>query len=207
MIEYIPDLINLGSQYLSGFTPKVQAITATDFNFGKMYQNLLDTFVQLKRLLFAVSYVVGTFLVMRGIMMYRIFANQTFGSAQRGEMAGPMVHILVGAVLIYFPSAIDTSLVTVFGSDNILTTESLFAYKAVSGVDRWNKIATLVVYYLHLIGIIAFFRGWIILSKMAHSGSQPGSVGKGLTHIIGGILLINIVQAVNVIAVTLGYGA
>jgi len=48
-------------------------------------------------------------------------------------------------------------------------------------------------------------RGWLILSKMGHPGAQPGSVAKGIVHVIGGILLINIVNTVNMLASTFGY--
>ena len=116
-----------------------------------------------------------------------------------------MVHILVGAVLIYFPSAINVSLITVFGTDTILDVSSMLGYAEIQRVVQWQEITTLIVWYLHLIGIIAFLRGWVILSKMAHPGSQPGSVGKGITHIIGGILLINIVATMKIVASTLGY--
>jgi intracellular multiplication protein IcmC len=208
MLDILPDFANIGSQIYNAFTHNIysQVVQSSDFSFEKMYENLTTAFSELRYLIYSISYVTGIALAARGVMMYRIFANQTFGSAQRGEMAGPMVHIVVGAVLVYFPSAIDTSLTTLFGSSDILRAESLFAYESIEGVERWNKITLLIVRYLSLIGLIAFFRGWIILSKMAHSGSQPGSIGKGITHIIGGVLLINIVDTVNIIAATLGYG-
>ena len=63
----------------------------------------------------------------------------------------------------------------------------------------------IILKYLSLIGLIAFLRGWVILSKMGHSGSQPGRVGKGITHSGGGILLINIVQTTQILANTFGY--
>lgn len=167
--------------------------------------NLQTTFTSLTTLVAVVSYVVGVFLVFKGIGMYRIFANQTFGSAQRGEFAGPLVAILVGVVLVYFPSTLDTSLITIFGSADVSPASDLMSYSSLQDSEKWQKLSEIVVKYMKLIGLIAFVRGWIILSKMSQSGTQPGTMGKGLIHIIGGILLINIVDTVNLLGETFGF--
>lgn len=179
------------------------------FDITIALKNLTSAYNSLVLLVVAISYVTGISLVVRGLMMYRIFANQTFGSAQRGEMAGPLVFIIVGTILIYFPSTLNTSVSTLFGSmdaDIISAGASeMIGYQSLSKVEHWQEIADVVIKYVKFIGLIAFVRGWIILSKMGHSGSQPGSVGKGTIHIIGGILLINIVDTFNMLATTFGY--
>lgn len=93
---------------------------------------------------------------------------------------------------------------TVFGTSEIGANSDLIAYSSASTLE-WKQIADVVIQYIKLIGFIAFIRGWIILSKMGHSGAQPGSIGKGTIHVIGGVLLINIVDTVNLLAQTLGY--
>lgn len=178
------------------------------FDLSTALANLSTTFNSLVQVIVAVSYVTGIALVIRGVMMYRIFANQTFGSAQRGEIAGPMVFIIVGAILVYFPSTLNTSLNTLFtgvDQNNLTEASEMIGYQSLAGVEHWQEIADVVVKYVKLVGLIAFVRGWIILSKMGHSGSQPGSVGKGIVHIVGGVLLINIVDTFRMLAVTLGY--
>lgn len=175
-----------------------------DTNFAII--GLSSSFVHFKRLLVSLSYVIGVSMIARGIMMYRIFANQTFGSQQRGEIAGPLVFLVVGSVLIYFPSAINVGLSTVFVSPEITPSSHILSYVDEDNVvAKWAAISTVIVSYLKLVGIIAFLRGWIILSKMGHSGSQPGSLGKGITHVIGGLLLINIVDTAKLLGHTLGY--
>ena len=174
--------------------------------FENTFIGLATSFDDLSKLIVAISYVTGIALSVRGIMMYRIFANQTFGSQQRGEIAGPLVFLVVGIILMYFPSTIATANLTMFGVADISSTQELLGYSQFDPYSKSFKIKWLILKYLSLVGLIAFLRGWVILSKMGHSGSQPGSVGKGITHIVGGILLINIVQTVQVIAHTLGYG-
>jgi len=180
-------------------------MSASSFSLDIALNNLAAAFGTLRALIIAISYVSGLALMIRGVMMYRIFANQTFGSAQRGEIAGPMVFLFVGALLFYFPSTMDTSLITLFGSTDIADSSSIVGYANLSGIAKWQAIADICVKYLTLVGYIAFVRGWLILSKMGHPGAQPGSVAKGIVHVIGGILLINIVNTVNMLASTFGY--
>lgn len=175
------------------------------FTLDVALDNLSQAFTNIGLLIVAVSYVTGFFMFVKGVMMYRIFANQTFGSAQRGELAGPLVLILVGSLLFYFPSTLDTSLLTIFGSTSISSSNELVAYQSLQGSEQWYRVADVCIKYIKLVGYVAFVRGWIILSKMSNSGSQPGSVGKGAIHVIGGILLINIVDTFNLLATTFGY--
>lgn len=178
---------------------------SASFSLDTAMANLSRAFTSLEHLIIAITYIIGLALIVRGIMMYRIFANQTFGSAQRGEIAGPMVHLVVGALLLYIPSTLTTSLTTVFGTSEVTSAQNLIGYATLSSTEKWKKLTDVVVQYMLLIGLIAFVRGWVILSKMGHSGSQPGSIGKGLIHVIGGILLINIVDTVNILGCTFGY--
>lgn len=177
----------------------------SSFSIDVALANLAGSFNSLVVLVRALSYIIGLTLIVRGVMMYRIFATQTMSSAQKGEIAGPLVFLMVGAFLLYFPSTLATSLTSVFGDNNVAGSTELIAYKDLSGLQKWTAISDVVVKYMYLIGLIAFVRGWVILSKMGHSGAQPGSLGKGIIHVIGGVLLINVVKTFNVLATTLGY--
>lgn len=179
--------------------------SAASFSLDTAITNLGAAFGDLKQLIVAISYITGAFLVVRGLMMYKIFATQTMASANKGEFAGPLVFIIVGAILIYFPSTLDTSLTTVFGSKALQSPADFIGYKSLTKVQQFKTLGDVIVKYIYLIGLIAFLRGWIILAKMGHSGAQPGSVGKGIMHIIGGIMLINIVATMNILAQTFGY--
>lgn len=177
----------------------------TNFSLDAALQSIQAAFSSIKTLISVISYIIGVTFVVRGVMMYRAFANQTFGSAQRGELMAPMISLLVGAILLYFPSTLNTSLNTIFGNSNISDVTQMIGYSSTSSTEKWQTISAIIVNYMELLGMVAFVRGWVLLAKMGHSGSQPGSVGKGLIHIIGGILLMNIVQTVNILACTFGY--
>lgn len=178
---------------------------SSSFSLASALGNLSSAFSSIQQLIEAISYVIGAFFVVKGLMMFKVLATQTLSSAQKGDVAGPLIHIIIGCVLIYLPSTVGTSLQTVFNTGVTSPAESMFGYQSLSGTEQWQNIATVVIQYTKLIGLIAFIRGWVILSKMAGAGNQPGSVGKGMIHVIGGILLINIVDTFNLLAQTLGY--
>lgn len=180
-------------------------MAAASFDLATMLTNLSASFDNIWFLCVSITFVIGFSLTVRGVMMYSILARQTMSSAQKGEIAGPLVHIVVGIILMYLPSTVDTSLITVFGKSDVSQATDLVAYQALSGIEQWNAISDVIVKYVKLVGLIAFIRGWVILSKMGHAGAQPGSMGKGLIHVIGGVLLLNIVDTFNILAETFGY--
>lgn len=180
------------------------AILNQQFDMNLALTNLGQSFFGLQKLIFVLSYVIGFSLVARGLMMYRIFANQTYGSQQRGEIAGPLVFLVVGVVLLYFPTTINTSLSTFFGTSELGTLQELAAYYKPHRSVHWYQTQDVIIKYLKLVGLIAFIRGWIILAKMGHAGAQPGSIGKGIIHVIGGVILINIIDTLKILGKTFG---
>ena len=56
-----------------------------------------------------------------------------------------------------------------------------------------------VLLFVKMIGHIAFLRGFLILKGVAE-GSQNQTVGKALTHILGGAAAININATVEILA-------
>jgi intracellular multiplication protein IcmC len=61
-----------------------------------------------------------------------------------------------------------------------------------------------MVLFIQIIGLVAFIRGWMMIAKSASQGGhQQGGFGKGMMHIFGGVMAINIVSTLNVINQTL----
>lgn len=173
-------------------------------SFDAAITNLTESFDSLVHLVTGASYIIGIFLIAKGIMSLSVFGRQTMSSAQRGEVSGPVVWIFVGALLMYLPTTLETGLTTVYGDADLAAAGDIMAYAPVTAGENWEQLSNVIIKYVKLVGLIAFVRGWIILSKMGHAGAQPGSMGKGLTHVIGGILLINVVETVNILATTFG---
>ena len=169
--------------------------------------NLANAFNDIQLLLTAFAYVAGLIMVARAIMMLKAFGQHITQMSSRGEVAGPIVYLIVGAILLYLPSTLDVSLNTVFGTgaDNLQGANDLLAYASVTADDKWRRILDIIVKYTKLVGLIAFLRGWFIMAKMGDPGVQPGSMAKGLTHLAAGVLLMNIVGTFKLLGNTLGY--
>ncbi len=180
------------------------AFDFSSMDVGAAVNNLTGAFSSLTNLVIAISYITGVALVFRGFAMYRAFGQHITMQSKGGEVAGPMVFIVVGAMLIYLPSTLGSSMITIFGTETA-DTSSLLSYSPNEGGQNWENISEVLRSYMNLIGMIAFVRGWIILAKMGHPGAQPGSVAKGITHVVGGVLLINIVATVNALKQLFGF--
>ncbi len=132
--------------------------------------------------------------------------------AQPGELGGPLMQLVVGAVLIYLPTATDVLTNSFFGTSNSIFGSGSVNYRNVgygsellgylptdSFSQQWASMANTLVLYIQFVGLLCFLKGWFILSKSAGHGAQPGTIGKGLTHIIGGIVAINFISMAKII--------
>ncbi len=173
-------------------------------DLGVMLTNLKNTFGSLERLIGAFSYIAGIVLIARALFLFKAMGEHP-GQGQKGELAGPIVALSVGAVLLYLPSSISMSLNTIFSSTSLGTASELFSYTSTGDVVNWQEMADVLVSYMKILGLIAFVRGWIMISKVGHSQGQPGQLSKGVVHIISGILLINIIDTLKILGTTFGF--
>jgi hypothetical protein len=70
--------------------------------------------------------------------------------------------------------------------------------------DQWSTVYQDCFLVIQLLGTISFIRGLVILTHMSGQGAQPGTFGRGLTHIIAGTLCINLYDFLTAINGTLG---
>jgi intracellular multiplication protein IcmC len=171
-----------------------------------IFQNLKPSLLQIQKLITAIAYVMGVHFLIKGVGALKHAGEMRSHMSQQHSMKEPIFYLLSGSMLIYLPSAISVFLSTVFGSDDILQynqlqssnpiVNTLFGAAGVFGED--------MILFIQIIGLVAFVRGWMMVAKGAsQSGHQQGGLGKGMMHIFGGIMAINIVQTLNVINETL----
>lgn len=127
-------------------------------------------------------------LVFRGVLEMKQYGEMRTMNSSQARMKPMIMYLIIGAALLFYPTMINTSLNSVFGSNNILR------YSSQSGSS--NPVGThlleTVILVLRLIGYVAFFRGWMILSQLANQQAQPGTLGRALSHLFGGIFLVNV---------------
>ena len=176
---------------------------------ASILENLAPSLVQVEKLITGLAYIIGVTFLIKGVMSLKLIGEQKSHMQPHHSFREPIFYLLSGSMLLYFPTGLGIVLSTVFGSSDILDysqmnlsnpiLESVFGNSGLFGSN--------LVLFIQVIGLIAFVRGWIIIAKVgqAGGGGHQATMGKGIMHIIGGVLAINIVQTMNIINNTL-YG-
>lgn len=173
------------------------------FNPDQAYQNLLSTAIDLEVFMMIASYLAGIVMIIRGIALYKIFGQNINQATRPGEVAGPFVYIVVGTLLLYFPSIFEICLYTIFGTSEVSELEATASTGGYS-VYEWERIYTIITRYCRLVGVISFFRGLLLLSRSGEPGVQPGSITRGIIHIVAGVMIYNIKGTVDAFQYTFG---
>lgn len=177
----------------------LNAYAVTFPSLSEMLDNINNQLPYLWEVVTAFAYITGFFFIFRGI-----FHLKQYGDPQSQMSGGKNLHpallsLIIGAALVYVPTAIQTSLVSVFGTD------APMAYPTGSGLDpSFTELGQIIVSIIQFMGVVAFIRGLMQFHRLGAGQAQPGTFGKGLTHIIGGTLALNVVGTANVLASTLG---
>lgn len=173
-------------------------------------ENVRHMLGPLTTLLLFVSYIAGIGMIYKGITMLKQFGVPPTQMSRPGELSGPLIYLVVGAILLYLPSTTDVFTQTIFGAgsrsiingntisfSSIGSGSELIGYYSSSGnlEGQFADLADTAIIILQFIGLFSFIRGWFIISHAGQQGAQPGSVTKGMIHIIGGIVAINFVPA------------
>lgn len=147
----------------------------------------------------ALAYVMGIWFIADSIYRLKKYGQQRTMMSTNASIAKPIILMALGLTLLYFPTFVN------------LSTETLWVYGSSSSVlvypnepTSWNAFVHPLIDTVRLFGLIAVVRGVVILTKLANESPQPGSLGKGLMHIIAGTLAINITGTINVIKATFG---
>lgn len=161
----------------------------------------------IQHLVTGLAYVMGIGFAIKGLMALKALGESRTAMSSQGSFKEPLIYLLIASVFIYLPSGVDLILTTVFGSSNIMAfapiNSSNDAINTIFGAG--SVLGRSLVIIIQTIGIISFVRGWILIARSASHGQQPGGTGKGLIHIFGGILALNIVLTLQIINNTL-YG-
>jgi intracellular multiplication protein IcmC len=176
------------------FLPSVaSAVNVPDA--ATMLKNISNQAPFLVRLATAVAYVVGMYLIIVGVIKFKHLGESRTMMSSEHSAKEPLIYLTVGALLIYFPSTVWIGLGTFWGEPNP------YGYETTGTLTSQAYASAILV--IQLFGTIAVIRGLIILSRLAKMHSQ-GEFGKGLTHVIGGLLCVNIFQLIETINATLG---
>lgn len=177
-----------------------------EINFATMLTSLKRNAGPLIRFVVATAYVIGIWFVISAIMDLKMVGQSThMQNSQQGHVSRPLIKMIIGVVMLYLPTTIDVGVWTLWGHTATgATGESYMSYTPHAS-DPFAPAKEGAIAIVRVVGYVSFVRGLIILSRANDQGAQPGTFGKGLMHVIGGILAINIVETVKIIANSLGF--
>lgn len=166
--------------------------------------NIANNLVPVEHLITGAAYLMGISFAMKALYCLKQHGESGRAMSQNSSLKEPLLYFLVAAVFIYFPTGFAILMNTTFGYTNVLAYSSLNTNNpTLQGINsQAGKALTTII---RVIGLIAFIRGWILISRTASQGQPPGGTSKGLMHVIGGILAMNIVGTLQVLNNTL-YG-
>jgi intracellular multiplication protein IcmC len=167
----------------------------TSISIDQMLMSLNESIPQLFLLVTAVSYVMGMYLMCSGVMKMRT-CGDTRSAAQGGDLRGALTTIVIGILFVYLPSTLKVTLSTIYGNDTVTAYDSSGTW--------YDQTLAVVVSIVQLVGLISFIRGLIIFYKVGNGNSQQVTIGKGVTHVVGGILAFNLLATVDILATTFG---
>jgi intracellular multiplication protein IcmC len=180
---------------------------ATSYASFNILANIAESLIPIERLVTGAAYLIGIALIMKGILTLKNHAESR-GQGGSNSIKEPFVYFFVGGMLVYFPTGFEVLMNSTFGYSNVLAyapqnsqsplINALFGSNSTIGAD--------LALFIQVVGVFAFVKGWLLITRSAGTGQPPGGTGKGMMHVFGGILAMNIVGTLQVINNTL-YGA
>ncbi len=164
-----------------------------------MMSSLVSNIPELNALITATAYLAGFAFCLKGVYKLKEYGEMRSMMASQTSLFKPMILFLVGGLLMFFPRVYHIGLETFFGQRD----PSPLAYQS-TDYTSWYGIEGVIVQIVQLIGAIAFVRGVWMISGFSGQQSPQGAFGKAMTHIIGGILAINVVGFADVLKGTIG---
>lgn len=128
-------------------------------------------------------------------------------SAQEGPRGpsglGTMATFVTAAMLLSASQVLGAFTVTIFGGN-----PKMFVYADIFGLpgvptDQAENVIRAILGFMAIVGMISFVRGLFVLRGFAEGNSQMTLMG-GLSHIIAGVIAVNLGQFINMVETTLG---
>lgn len=175
---------------------------------ANVLNNIASNLLPVERLITGAAYLIGLAFAFKAIYSLKAYGeSKSMMSSNNANLKESLVYLFVAGIFIYFPTGMAVILQTTFGSSSILQYAPVNS--EIQGIGTLFGSGSLVgrslAIIIQTVGLISFVRGWILVARTASHGQPPGGTGKGLMHVVGGILAMNIVATLQIINNTL-YG-
>ncbi|KAG0163817.1 hypothetical protein DFQ28_003494 [Apophysomyces sp. BC1034] len=145
--------------------------------------------------------------LLTGQAVFKFIEIGKFGEQPGGvRWMTPVLYMLAGVALINFAASVDTALETVYGPST--SVRNLLSYSAASGMPKESKLLMqALIACLRLYGYFTYARGWLSVRRIGNGQNGSDEVFKAaMIRLLAGVGLINIVETVNVLSTTFGFG-
>lgn len=165
-----------------------------------LFTNLEQSFPGFFRLAFAGFWLCGLAFFVWGINNVR-YASE--GRGDRGNVNASIVSILIGAVLMYMPTALESMATTVFATSAGPVGMMDYQTPDAAGGNVFVSVRT----FLQLVGVYFFGRGLITMRHIGIKGEDGRHTFYGaVVRLVFGIALVHIIDTLQVISKTVGLG-
>ncbi len=146
-----------------------------------------------------VAVIMGIGMILTGIFKLKQYGEMRSMMSQQHSIGASVAMLMAGVMLLSLPTFLGTFLHSFWGDANPLP----FPTSSNQGL---NSMIPAIIKFIRLFGVISFIRGIVLVSKLGQPHSaQPGTLGKALTHLMGGLLCVNIQETINLAHSILGF--
>jgi hypothetical protein len=155
-------------------------------------------------MLSVLSILFGIFMVIRGLVK-----ASKFGQDAKSSVPAIVANLTIGTILYTVGTSLNSIMTSVFGDSQIWgpnVVVSAIAYDFGANTQPFQSAVYAALTFFQLVGFIAFIRGWLIIRDAVEGAHGQKTVAQGMTHIIGGVLAVNIYRFLDVMDTTFGTG-
>jgi hypothetical protein len=149
--------------------------------------NFSQSLYPMQRLISGFAYLLGILFFITAIEKLKKIGGKGRQGSSQDHMYTPMMYMIIGAMLIYLPTALHIMANTAFGVGNVLT------YSNYNSTSIYSSMGLLI----RTAGILWFVRGSVLVAHASEPGSKDGA--KGLVFILSGIIAMNFDSSVAMV--------
>lgn len=173
--------------------------TANWPDIQQMFMNIGQSLPPIWSMIVGLSYVFGMFFMLRGVYALKVYGDMRTQMSSSSSIKTPLIMFTVGTALMFLPTTRAVMLTTIFAYSDPMPLSYFTSNPIWSG-----QTTQILLQIVQLVGLIAFVRGWVYLAQTQSHNPGQHTFGKAVTHIIGGIVAINIEGTREVLMGTLG---
>lgn len=149
--------------------------------------NLSQSLYPVQKLISGLAYILGLLFFYQAIEKLRKIGDHRAQSSSQEKMYTPAMYIVMGALLVYLPSAMSMMAATAFGAGNVLT------YANYNPLNVYSSMGLVI----RTAGVLWFVRGCVLVAHASNPGTQHGP--KGMAFMIAGVFAMNFDNSIAIV--------